>query len=151
MPTPSPTVPTVSPALELGREPKGWPVWGLLRAAGLTGPLITLTLGLAGLALGLTWPNSPAPTGPVQGLAFLFLLLSLGGLGLTGWRLGSRLLGPLAELEERVALVCQGEPGASGALRELGRSGGVLGPLALAIGALTEELADLYEDMDNRV
>ncbi len=151
MPTPSPTVPTVSPALELGREPKGWPVWGLLRAAGLTGPLIALTLGLAGLALGLTWPESPPPTGPVQGLALFFLLLSLGGLGLTGWRLGSRLLGPLAELEERVALVCQGEPGASGALRELGRSGGVLGPLALAIGALNEELADLYEDMDNRV
>lgn len=126
-----------------------------LGVVGLTAPLLALVTGLLGLfaALSLSISGSRAWAQPLQALwpGFLFLFLSLGGLGLAAWRLHDRLLKPLASLEETVARVCQGEPGAGGDLRELGHQVGILANLARAIDSLNEELADLYEDMDNRV
>ncbi|MFZ1576302.1 MAG: ATP-binding protein [Chromatiaceae bacterium] len=120
---------------------------------GLTAPLLALVTGLLGLsaALSLSISGSRAWAQPLQALWPGFLLLSLGGLGLAAWRLHDRLLRPLASLEETVARVCQGEPGAGGALRELGHQVGIFANLTRAIDSLNEELADLYEDMDNRV
>jgi len=66
-----------------------------------------------------------------------------------GIRLRSQLLYPLASLEDSVSNVCQGVPGAASTLPVDSR--GVLGPVARDIGSLSEELTDLYEDMDNRV
>lgn len=131
-----------------GRQPAGG-----LGVVGLTAPLLALVTGLLGLsaALSLSISGSRAWAQPLQALWPGFLLLSLGGLGLAAWRLHDRLLRPLASLEETVARVCQGEPGAGGALRELGHQVGIFANLTRAIDSLNEELADLYEDMDNRV
>ena len=126
---------------------------GVLGGVGLTVPLLALVTGLLGLALTLVW-SLAAPMAWAPGIWLLcpgFLLLSLGGLSLGAWRLHTRLFRPLVSLEETVARVCQGEPGAGGALRELGHQVGILANLARAIDSLNEELADLYEDMDNRV
>ena len=131
-----------------GRQPAGG-----LGVVGLTAPLLALVTGLLGLsaALSLSISGSRAWAQPLQALWPGFLFLSLSGLGLAAWRLHDRLLRPLASLEETVARVCQGEPGAGGALRELGHQVGILANLTRAIDSLNEELADLYEDMDNRV
>lgn len=131
-----------------GRQPAGG-----LGVVGLTAPLLALVTGLLGLsaALSLSISGSRAWAQPLQALWPGFLFLSLGGLGLAAWRLHDRLLKPLASLEETVARVCQGEPGAGGDLRELGHQVGILANLTRAIDSLNEELADLYEDMDNRV
>ena len=126
---------------------------GVLGGVGLTVPLLALVTGLLGLALTLVW-SLAAPMAWAPGIWLLcpgFLLLSLGGLSLGAWRLHTRLFRPLVSLEETVARVCQGEPGAGGALRELGHQAGILANLTRAIDSLNEELADLYEDMDNRV
>ncbi|MGB4333805.1 MAG: ATP-binding protein [Chromatiaceae bacterium] len=126
---------------------------GVLGGVGLTVPLLALVTGLLGLVVTLIWAlSTPMPRLPLVWLVCPgLLLLSLGGLGLGAWRLYTRLLKPLAGLEETVARVCQGEPGAGSALRELGHRAGILANLTHAIDSLNEELADLYEDMDNRV
>ena len=133
----------------LGRRP----ATGVLGVVGLTAPLLALVTGIMGLAVAfaLSLSGSMAWAPGIWLLWPGFLLLSLGGLGLAAWRLHDRLLKPLASLEETVARVCQGEPGAGGALRELGHQVGILANLTRAIDSLNEELADLYEDMDNRV
>lgn len=142
--------PALAPEAQ-GRRPVG----GVLGVVGLTGPLLALVTGLAGLAmtfalsLSLPGPGAWAPLMPWLWTGFP--ILSLGGLGLAAWRLHGRLLKPLARLEEVVARVCQGEPGAGGILRELGHQEGILANLTQAIDSLNEELTDLYEDMDNRV
>ena len=126
---------------------------GVLGGVGLTVPLLALVTGILGLAVAFAW-SLFAPMAWSPGIWVLcpgFLLLSLGGLGLGTWRLHTRLLKPLGSLEETVARVCQGEPGAGSALRELGHRAGILANLTHAIDSLNEELADLYEDMDNRV
>jgi two-component system nitrate/nitrite sensor histidine kinase NarX len=126
---------------------------GVFGGVGLTVPLLALVTGILGLAL--TFAGSllaPMAWMPLPRWLWLgFPLLSLGGLSLGAWRLYTRLLKPLTRLEEAVTRVCQGEPGAGGALRELGHQAGILANLTQAIDSLNEELTDLYEDMDNRV
>ncbi len=67
---------------------------------------------------------------------------------IAGERLRRQLLKPLARLEQSVAQVCQGEPGARLPLDE---ERGVLDTMVRDIDSLSEELTDLYEDMDSRV
>lgn len=145
MPPPPPDFSAASP----GDSQRPRPAWALARGIGLVGPLVSLTLGLGGLAalpaLTRTW------TAPVWLGWFAFLVLALGGLTLSALRLRRRLLLPLAEMEEAVIRVCQAEPGTSGTLKATALEAGVLGPLARAICSLNEELAELYEDMDHRV
>jgi two-component system nitrate/nitrite sensor histidine kinase NarX len=57
------------------------------------------------------------------------------------------LLLPLARLEDAVARICQGEPGASESLHQAG----ILTDVARNISVLNTELTDLYEDMDTRI
>ncbi|MBK1649316.1 histidine kinase [Rhabdochromatium marinum] len=122
----------------------------LLLSARLLGPLILLPVALllAVVVVMLQWLSAPAAVGAVWPL----LLLSVLGVALLAVlvlvrRLGSQLLRPLANLEDSVARVCQGEPGASESLRHAG----VLARMARDIGSLNAELTDLYEDMDARV
>ena len=128
-----------------GQTPRG--VLRILRSARLVAPLLVLAAGLTGslVLLLVHWrlPHSDS----VQLLCLGFLLASLAALALAGVRLRSQLLKPLVNLEESVARVCQGEPGASEALRDVG----VLNEIARDIGTLNSELTDLYEDMDIRV
>jgi two-component system nitrate/nitrite sensor histidine kinase NarX len=106
---------------------------------------LSVGLGASLLLLVLHWelPHSEH----VQSLCLAFLLISLAALLVAGMRLHSQLLRPLVNLEESVARVCQGEPGSSEALQNVG----VLDEIARDIGSLNAELTDLYEDMDSRV
>ena len=119
----------------------------ILGAARMAGPLSMLVAGLvATFALLLLHSRLPGSEW-LQNLSLLFLLMSLGALLLAGFRLRSQLLLPLVALEESVARINQGEPGASDALQ----NAGVLEDIAGDIATLNAELTDLYEDMDIRV
>jgi two-component system nitrate/nitrite sensor histidine kinase NarX len=119
----------------------------ILRAARLTAPLaavaVTLIAALVLLLITLALPGQNW-TKPV---CLVFLLGGIMAAVLAGLRLKTQLLQPLVDLEESVARVCQGEPGASRSLH----NAGVLEAMAQGIGALNAELTDLYEDMDSRV
>ncbi len=79
------------------------------------------------------------------------LLVSIVSAGLTmvlGMaRLRSQLLRPLATLEDTVTQVCEGEPVVTNTLKQ----SGVLSAMARGIDSLSEELTDIYEDMEVRV
>nr|WP_242467473.1 ATP-binding protein [Thiocapsa imhoffii] len=119
----------------------------ILRAAGLSGPMrgVVLSLGLAiyALVLDVLTPEQDWLL-PLGLLALLGVAVSL---AITWSRLRQQLLLPLVRLEHSLSRVCQGEPGASDALRDAG----VLEAIARDIRSLNEELTDLYEEMDNRV
>lgn len=118
-----------------------------LIAARLAGPLLLLAVGLTATLLLLLFQHRAPETQWLRQLSLASLLLSLAASAVAGWRLRSRLLRPLVTLENCVARISQGEPGSSGALRNVG----VLGTIADNIAALNAELTELYEDMDNRV
>jgi two-component system nitrate/nitrite sensor histidine kinase NarX len=122
-------------------------VFEILRAAGLTGPMILVVAALpvALTSLGLHWAR-PHLGWPLH-LCLGSLLAAGFGVVLTWQRLHGQLLQPLVRLEHSLSRVCQGEPGASDALRDAG----VLDGVAHDIRSLNEELTDLYEEMDNRV
>ncbi len=119
----------------------------ILRAARLLSPLVTVVLALLGalllLMVNLLAPGQVWPKWVCLGL----LLTGMGAAVLSAQRLRSQLLQPLVTLEDSVARVCQGEPGASRTLT----NAGVLETMARGIGSLNAELTDLYEDMDSRV
>ncbi len=119
----------------------------VLHATRVVPPLLVLSCGLLATFVSLLLHSRTPDSAWLQSSSLLFLLVSLGGLALTGLRLRRQLLLPVATLEESVARISQGEPGSSGALRNMG----VLDAIAGDIGALNAELTDLYEDMDNRV
>ncbi len=120
----------------------------ILLAARLVWPLAVLVLGLviSMVALGMLVFG-------LGGHELLTRVLIVGavssviGLIVAGLRLRNQLLGPLARLQSSVAQVCQGEPNASVVLDDAG----VLGNIVHDIDSISEELTDLYEDMDNRV
>jgi len=119
----------------------------ILSSARLAWPMATVALALLG-ALGLLLVNIlfPSLAWP-KWLCLGTLLAGIGGVFLVGLRLRSQLLVPLVSLEDTVARVCQGEPGASRSLSNVG----VLDDMARDIGTLNAELTELYEDMDTRV
>lgn len=78
----------------------------------------------------------------------LFALLVAGGALLVLLsRLQTQLLHPLATLEKTVTQVCQGEP----VINHAPVKSGVLSGMARDIDSLSEELTDIYEDMEVRV
>jgi two-component system nitrate/nitrite sensor histidine kinase NarX len=120
----------------------------IVYGAHLVLPLLLLGLGLllllaSTLLLYLEW-TAPRALVPVMllgavGSAAAFVL------GL--YRLRRELIMPLARLEDSVAKVCSGEPGANLSLRDTG----VLDTMVSDLDSLNEELSELYEDMDSRV
>ncbi|WP_295408955.1 histidine kinase [uncultured Thiocystis sp.] len=140
--TPNTTRSDSHPPLDASR------VHAILRATQLAIPLLTVAIALTAalilLATQWIWPE--LVWRPWLLLA-AFLLTGTLGLTVAWMRLRRQLLIPLARLEHSLSRVCQGEQGASEALRETG----VLGRIAQDIRSLNEELTDLYEDMDNRV
>jgi len=122
-------------------------IFQILRAARLLAPLLAVGLTLvAALALLLVNMAVPGLAWPKQ-VCLAFLLGGIAASVLVGLRLKTQLLQPLVNLEDSVARVCQGEPGASRSLA----NAGVLETMAQGIGSLNAELTDLYEDMDSRV
>lgn len=119
----------------------------ILHAARLFGPLSVMALALLMTLVSAVshWSFPLQPWPPI------FFLICLGA-GIAAFvilvaRSYGQLLYPLVRLEQTVGRVCQGEPGASETLRDVG----VLGGIARDIGTLNAELTDLYEDMDSRV
>ncbi len=119
----------------------------ILSSARLAWPMAIVILALLGV-LGLLLVNilAPALAWP-KWLCLGTLLAGIGAVVLVALRLRSQLLMPLVSLEDAVARVCQGEPGASRSLSNVG----VLDDMARDIGTLNAELTELYEDMDTRV
>ncbi len=111
-------------------------------------PLSLLLIGMgATLLLAAQFPLGLMDQGTASRALLAAVVATLFGLFLTARRLRKQLLEPLARLEDSVAKVCQGEPGAT-LLRE---DTGVLAGMVEDIDSLNEELTDLYEDMDSRV
>jgi len=136
------TQPSPQTAFASGRR-----ILQMLRAARLLGPLAAVALTLiAALSLLLLNMGTPALAWP-KFVCLGFLLSGIAAAILVAIRLKTQLLQPLVSLEDSVARVCQGEPGASRSLH----NAGVLEIMAEGIGSLNAELTDLYEDMDSRV
>ncbi len=137
---------TAAPSLATSGD-HGARIHRMLRAAGLHWPLLTVPLTLlAALTLLLVNWLLPEQSWP-KGLCIGFLCSGLLAAFLTWLRLRGQLLVPLVTLEDSVARVCQGEPGSSRSLTNVG----VLEDMAQDIRGLNAELTELYEDMDNRV
>jgi len=113
-----------------------WPI-GILALA------LTVSLMLASLLYFGVLAGQVAIAALLVGLVVSAITLMV-----TAERLRRQLLKPLARLEQSVAQVCQGEPGARLPLDE---ERGVLDTMVRDIDSLSEELTDLYEDMDSRV
>ncbi len=120
----------------------------VLHSAGLLLPLFLLIsaviLIVAVLLLG--WYQHRLDNLHVLVLAFA-CLLTLFGLGIFMLRLRRQLLLPLVALEASVSQVSQGEPGAT--LPD--QNTGVFSGMVQDIDSISEELMDLYEDMDSRI
>ena len=118
-----------------------------LRAARLMVPIALLLIGITTLiisSMGLLFLDQERLWGA---LMLLSIPLALAGLGVSAWLLRSKLLKPLVMLQNSVARVSQGTPGAMVSIEEKG----ALDLLVQDIGSINEELFDLYEDMDSRV
>ena len=120
----------------------------IVNGAHLAVPLVALALGL--VLMLLVALAMVAGVGQPRGLVYVMVLAlsaSLLAFVMALLRLRGELIQPLARLEESVAQVCSGEPGANLALRDTG----VLGDMINDLDSLNEELSELYEDMDSRV
>ena len=120
----------------------------LLVGAHVVVPLATLGFGLLLMLAAIITIQMQLATAhsllPVMSLAAIGSLAAF-ALGL--YRLRRELILPLARLEDSVAKVCSGEPGANLSLNDTG----VLNNMVSDLDSLNEELSELYEDMDSRV
>ncbi len=116
-----------------------------LREAGVVWPLALLSVGVLLLcfAAGMLLSGIVA----YKGVLFVALPMIIVGLLISAWQLHSKLLRPLIILQNSVAGVSQGNPGAVVSMQDEG----ALFSLVHDISSINEELYDLYEDMDNRV
>ena len=120
----------------------------LLLSAGLVWPIAALSvgLGIAAFVVGMIFLAGQDGPG-IHRLLALSVGVSLVGLIFVGIRLRAKLLKPLVLLEDSIAHVSEGDPGANLELE----NAGVLNDMIRDIDSLNEELTDLYEDMDSRV
>lgn len=122
---------------------------GTLRDAGVVWPLVLLLTGVLLLSLYAVMRFSEAGlvSDQYQWVLFTAAPMVVAGLTISAWQLHTRLLRPLVMLQNSVASVSQGNPGAIVSMQ----NEGALFSLVHDIGSINEELYDLYEDMDNRV
>lgn len=123
-------------------------VLDVLRSARLLPPLSFL---LAGVATGFVVTFYGLIRGELGGFAIALLaaacVSAFWGLVSSAMQFKRQLLKPLVTLEASVSQVCQGEPGAT--LPETDT--GVFSGMVRDIDSISEELVDLYEDMDSRI
>ncbi|HID46219.1 MAG TPA: histidine kinase [Chromatiaceae bacterium] len=123
-------------------------IWHILRSGRLLLPLMVLgsgvVLGTLVTLLGLFGQGLSKPETYVLALAAILVLFGLVAFMV---QMKRQLLAPLAVLEHAVSRVSQGEPGAT--LPETDT--GVLHGMVQDIDSISEELMELYEDMDNRI
>ncbi|MCU7923604.1 MAG: hypothetical protein KZQ88_13005, partial [Candidatus Thiodiazotropha sp. (ex Dulcina madagascariensis)] len=129
-------------------DPRHWPSLRILFTGNLLLPILVLGVSLmVCLTATLLLIGEPGGRSTVQVVLVLAVSLALFSLLLVLIRLRSQLLRPLASLEQTVNHVCQGEPVASNDYEQTG----VLSGMARDIDSLSEELTDIYEDMEVRV
>ncbi|MET0068714.1 MAG: ATP-binding protein [Candidatus Thiodiazotropha sp.] len=129
-------------------DSKHWPSLRILFTGNLLLPILFLGGSmLASLITVLLMLVQQQGQASLQLVLSLSILLALFSLVLVLIRLRSQLLRPLASLEQTVNQVCQGEPVASKKHEQTG----VLSSMARDIDSLSEELTDIYEDMEVRV
>lgn len=129
-------------------DSKHWPSLRILFTGNLLLPILILGGSmLASLLTVLLMLVQQQGYASLQLVLSLSILLALFSLILVLIRLRSQLLRPLASLEQTVNQVCQGEPVASKKHEQTG----VLSSMARDIDSLSEELTDIYEDMEVRV
>ena len=123
---------------------KQWPILRMLLTGHLLLPVSLLLFTIFGGLVCILLLLSRA-AGMDYLLLMLLVLVSLAGLSLVMLltSLRTQLLQPLAALEKTVTQVCQGEPMLSPAQLKKG----VLSGMARGIDSLSEELTDVYEDM----
>jgi two-component system nitrate/nitrite sensor histidine kinase NarX len=120
----------------------------ILSGARLGIPLATLGAGLLlTMLLAVAISSELGDRAALVKVLVLAAFASLLAFGLALVRLRAQLIEPLARLEDSVAKVCAGEPGATLSLHDTG----VLDPMVHDLDSLNEELSELYEDMDSRV
>lgn len=129
-------------------DPKHWPSLRILFTGNLLLPISILGGSvLASLFTVLIMFIYQQGRSTLQVVLLLSITLTLFSLILVLIRLRSQLLHPLSSLEQFVNQVCQGEPVASKGHEQTG----VLSSMARDIDSLSEELTDIYEDMEVRV
>ncbi|MEW8584478.1 MAG: hypothetical protein AB2531_01840, partial [Candidatus Thiodiazotropha sp.] len=128
-------------------DSKHWPSLRILFTGNLLLPILILGGSmLASLLTVLLMLVQQQGYASLQLVLSLSILLALFSLILVLIRLRSQLLRPLASLEQTVNQVRQGEPVASKKHEQTG----VLSSMARDIDSLSEELTDIYEDMEVR-
>lgn len=129
-------------------DPQQWPSLRILLTGHLLLPILLLGLAL-GCGLICTTLLLFHPPRTFYMLLPLLTSLLIAGTALLVLlsRLRSQLLRPLVTLEETVNQVCEGQPVVS----QLSEQTGVLSGVARNIDSLSEELTDIYEDMEVRV
>lgn len=120
-------------------------IFTILREAGVVWPLLLLSLGV--LLLCFAAVVLPAGSNAYKGVLFAALLIIIAGLLISAWQFYNKLLRPLIILQNSVANVSQGNPGAMVSTQDEG----ALFTLVRDIRSINEELYDLYEEMDDRV
>ncbi|WP_316368021.1 histidine kinase [Candidatus Thiodiazotropha sp. CDECU1] len=129
-------------------DSKHWPSLRILFTGNLLLPILILGGSVVvSLVMVLVLSIYQQETSSLYLLLLISIVTTLFSLGLVLVRLRSQLLRPLASLEQIVNQVCQGEPVASKGHEQTG----VLSGMARDIDSLSEELTDIYEDMEVRV
>lgn len=124
------------------------PIWQLLAKACLLKPLSIFLVSLLAIGLLAIAQVFIATSTPYLAVVMIFfVLITCIATGFLITRLHRQLLSPLNRLELSVAKISQGEPGAT----IMHEKFGVLDNMVADINSLTDELTNLYEDMDNRV
>jgi two-component system nitrate/nitrite sensor histidine kinase NarX len=128
---------------------KHWPSLRILFTGNLLLPILFLGLSLVvSLVAIFILIGEPGGRSSLQVVLLLGVSMALFSLILVLIRLRSQLLRPLSSLEQTVTQVCQGEPVTS---KKIFTQSGVLSGMARDIDSLSEELTDIYEDMEVRV
>lgn len=129
-------------------DSKHWPSLRILFSANLLLPILILGGSILASLMVFLWLFShQAGHSPLQIVLLVSVSLALFSLILVLNRLRSQLLRPLASLEQTVNQVCEGEPVATKGSEQTG----VLSGMARDIDSLSEELTDIYDDMEVRV
>ncbi|MCU7863591.1 MAG: histidine kinase [Candidatus Thiodiazotropha sp. (ex Lucinoma borealis)] len=129
-------------------DSKHWPSLRILFSANLLLPILILGGSILASLIAFLWLfTHQTGHSPLQIVLLLSVSLALFSLILVLNRLRSQLLRPLASLEQTVNQVCEGEPVASKGSEQTG----VLSGMARDIDSLSEELTDIYDDMEVRV
>ncbi|RLW69089.1 MAG: hypothetical protein B6D71_11560, partial [gamma proteobacterium symbiont of Stewartia floridana] len=135
--------------LESFIDRKHWPSLRILFTGNLLLPILFLGLSLTvSLGAALFLIGESGGRSSVQVVLLLGVAFAVFSLVLVLIRLRSQLLRPLSSLEQTVNQVCQGEPVSS---KKPFEPSGVLSGMARDIDSLSEELTDIYEDMEVRV